>query len=84
MNSVSFQCEKSRDESHWSRKSGNKTSVILRQKFGRVWERSGASFLERLFNSQDFDYFDDFFEKQNSGHFFGHKSCFLHFFANPL
>ena len=42
---------------------GNELASFLEKKSRRVWERLGASFLEKLSISQHFNYFDDFFEK---------------------
>ena len=41
------QREISRDESHYSRKTGNWASVIFGKKSRRVWEPLGASFMEK-------------------------------------
>ena len=42
---------------------GNELASFLEKKSRRVWERLGASFLEKLSISQHFNYFDEFFEK---------------------
>ena len=43
---------------------GNELASYLKRKSRRVWEGLGVLFLERISNSQNFDYFDDFFSKR--------------------
>ena len=42
----------------------NELASYLERKSRRVWEGLGVLFLERISNTQNFDYFDDFFSKR--------------------
>jgi len=44
---------------------GNELASFLEKKSRRVWERLGASFLEKISISQHFNYFYELFEKMD-------------------
>ena len=48
-----------------TKNSGNELASFLDKKSRRVWERLGASFLEKISISQHFNYFYELFEKMD-------------------